>query len=880
VTATAGERVLDWMLRRLRQAVELDHDLVIVHDSPALADVGPCIDVHGDTWRVAHVTGELTLRDALPEADRLIALVPTTFPPLPMDIEGRAYLGRILDVRADDVIAAVSGRFCEAVVDEGLARAVFDSLDTLRATAGRWSLGDLVTSREVRNVLVGAELGAARLDRERDWELLARFILHGAPTFRAPTLVRAALIEAQPRTGAWLGWALTEGSLEQLCTAGALMPEEEPAKRAPAIPGLSPEDATDRLLLGELVDAALREVSRTNPARASEMLLEAERTARTLDLSHEKTARTVGKTARSLRLLRVPLNQALVTAAHLCAEGTPPDDADIEGLRRNLHAVELGASIDMVGHLARLARFQAVERPGGALAKATATSDWFEHALRHVAWADLAFRRIRRLMEVVEVWLGDLARRTVDHWLATRDRLNAEFAEWLSAHWAGVARSTDLRRPLALHQLTRCVMRRLVDDGNRVLLLVLDGCDVASFFEIAESLPTDLRLGLVLPDVRDATLRDDLAAMGALGVAISPLPTVTSHARRALFAGEIPGNSALDDTESAAANATADKAAWKRNTALGDIPRRLFLKGDLDVDGTGERRGQPLIDALRAKELRVVAAVWNGVDDALSSKETTPLAAWSLGGLGARAAEVLTAAVDEGWVVLITADHGHTPFVAPERKLGPAALGQRYSAEASAGTVEFRDGPMPQRPLHLAARFGGWFGSQSRGFHGGAGLEEVAVPLAFLGRIRGEQEGRPRAPSWWWTTETVRHAQEVSRRISEAPPRALAQASAFAEATSAATGATPSLTTLPVLDPRLASLSDEEKRVLALLMRNQSARLSEVARLLGKPPMRVSGLMQQLVRKLFELGVPCVKVEVLPDNDRLYKNQPVDRDPR
>jgi hypothetical protein len=42
----------------------------------------------------------------------------------------------------------------------------------------------------------------------------------------------------------------------------------------------------------------------------------------------------------------------------------------------------------------------------------------------------------------------------------------------------------------------------------------------------------------------------------------------------------------------------------------------------------------------------------------------------------------------------------------------------------------------------------------------------------------------------------------------------------------------------------------------------------------------VSGLMQQLVRKLFELGVPCVKVEVLPDNDRLYKNQPVDRDPR
>src|SRR6185312_588601 len=108
VTAPLGERVLDWMLRRLRQAVPLrrEDDLVLVHDHPALADVGPSIDVKGDPWRVARVTGELTLREALPEADRLIAVIPAGFPPLPMDIAGRTYLKRALDLRAEDVVAA------------------------------------------------------------------------------------------------------------------------------------------------------------------------------------------------------------------------------------------------------------------------------------------------------------------------------------------------------------------------------------------------------------------------------------------------------------------------------------------------------------------------------------------------------------------------------------------------------------------------------------------------------------------------------------------------------------------------------------------------------------------------------------------------------
>jgi hypothetical protein len=831
-----GEQVLEWMLRRLRAGRPLAQDLVLAHDSPLLAEVGTSLDLRGERWRIARVTGELTLRDVLPEADRLIAIVPHSFPPLPMDLAGRAYLRRILDIRAEDVVAAVSGCPCEALVDEALAQAVFDSFEALRGTAGRWSRGELVRTREVRAMLVSAELGSARLDRERDWELLARWIRDGAPSFRAPTIVRSALEEAQPRTGRWLAWALTEGSIEKLCTAGALAASSEGLRLAPVIPGLA---ESDHAALVDLVDTAVREVWRTSPERAAEVLTPAERVARQVALD-----------AGRHRMLRLPLEAALNRLARECARGTPPDDADIERLRRNLHAPALGASIAMISDLARLSRFLRVAPP---------TDDergwaWLAYARRDVAWADLAYRRVRRGLETVEPWLVDPAREVLAAWLRHRDDVNSRFAVNLATNWSTLAGNADPRQPLLLSQVTRTVVRRLIDDGARVLLLVLDGCDLASFLELVESIPADARIGLALPDVRDGVLRDDLAAIGALGVAIAPVPTVTSHARRALFAGEIPGNLALNDTEAAAANATADQRAWARNTALGSARRQLFLKGDL---GTA---GEPLIEALRRKDVQVIAVVLNGVDDALSSRETTPIPPWSLAALGANAGAIVQTAIEEDWRVIVTADHGHTPYVASDRKVDADGIGHRFSAEPAEGTVMFLTGPLPRQPLHLLSRFGAWFGQQRRGFHGGAGLEEVAVPLAFLGRVRGEQEGRPRAPTWWWSTE------EVLAQLPAATPRPVPPP---APPAAAVVGAPATL-----LDARLGSLTADEQRVVALLAQNQAARVAAIRSLLNKPLPRVVGFMQQLMNKMAELGCPWITVEIVDAGDRLYRYQP------
>jgi hypothetical protein len=67
---------------------------------------------------------------------------------------------------------------------------------------------------------------------------------------------------------------------------------------------------------------------------------------------------------------------------------------------------------------------------------------------------------------------------------------------------------------------------------------------------------------------------------------------------------------------------------------------------------------------------------------------------------------------------------------------------------------------------------------------------------------------------------------------------------------------------------------------MSLLATNQSVRLSAIALHTKRSPMRASGFMQQLVRKLHELGVPCVTVELLSDNDRLYRYSTPDRGSR
>jgi hypothetical protein len=535
-------------------------------------------------------------------------------------------------------------------------------------------------------------------------------------------------------------------------------------------------------------------------------------------------------------LVRAALDRGIYEAARACAEGKPPDDVRIESLKANLHAPDAKNILEHLRDLARLSRF---------VGSAPRMPELWDARVRFVrdqlAWFDLATRRLRRGLESQSSDLQAATRTVLDRAQVLRDSLSKEFAEGLAHDWPVVAANKDLRLPLGLHQVGRSLLARLLADGRRVLLVVLDGCDLSTFLELVDSAPE--HMGLAVPASEDATLRADLAAIGALHLAVSPVPTVTSHARRALFAGEIPGNTALDDTEAVAANATADQQAFQRNSALQNHPRRLFLKGDL-ADGSA-------IEAvLRQRNPPLVAVVFNGVDDALLSKEMTPIPPWSLAGLGGGALGVLNTALDEGWTVVVTADHGHTPYLRPDRKVAASSLGTRFHDSPQPQGVQFDAGPLPRKPLWIQHLPGAWSGQQHRGFHGGADPAEVVVPLAFWSRVVAGQ-GRPRSPGWWWGMD---QDLALPMELVSAPPSNAAMPQGVPNAVRLA----------------LAGHSDW-LQALELLADREVLALPQLATSLRRSPVMVGGMMSRIAADLARNNVEVPFVDEEANGERLFR---------
>src|SRR5690606_34484409 len=126
--------------------------------------------------------------------------------------------------------------------------------------------------------------------------------------------------------------------------------------------------------------------------------------------------------------------------------------------------------------------------------------------------------------------------------------------------------------------------------------------------------------------------------------------------------------------------------------------------------------------------------------------------------------------------VLVTADHGHTPFLGKDRRVGsgptPRWCELGPGDEVPDGFIEIDlegHGGTPGRKA-FAWKVGAYRGQPQVGFHGGCGLEEMVVPLAWI----GPQGVAADAPAWWYervepTPREVPVARPVERRP---PPRA------------------------------------------------------------------------------------------------------------
>jgi hypothetical protein len=277
-----------------------------------------------------------------------------------------------------------------------------------------------------------------------------------------------------------------------------------------------------------------------------------------------------------------------------------------------------------------------------------------------------------------------------------------------------------------------------------VLLVVIDGMSVAVATELAEA-AVSLGWAELLP-----------ADSGRLRIgALATLPTVTTYSRTSLFAGELlGGQQGLEKSRYAA--------------ALGS---RVFHKDDLR-SAAGALLPTTLIEALSSQKERAVAVVLNTVDDALSKADPG----------GTRWTEetvqhlrsLLNAAAVHGRTVILTSDHGHVierggqprPVQGADARWRPVGSGPVGAGEV---LVSGRRVLTPGGSAVLAWDERLRYGSKQAGYHGGASLAEITIPVIVLARgmdtsIAGWAPGMPQAPSWWNDAVVVRPAPVAAGR--------------------------------------------------------------------------------------------------------------------
>ena len=286
-----------------------------------------------------------------------------------------------------------------------------------------------------------------------------------------------------------------------------------------------------------------------------------------------------------------------------------------------------------------------------------------------------------------------------------------------------------------------------ISQSAPVLLIVLDGMSVAVATELAQDMAP---LGWV-ELVREGSSQR-LAA-------ISALPSVTTYSRTSLFAGMLlAGQQDVEKSRFAAA-----------------VKGALFHKDDLR-SGAGETLPASVTSAIASPTQRIVGVVLNTIDDALA-KHDPGGTRWNLGQVQHLRA-LLNEAAQAGRSVILTSDHGHVIERGGEHRPVPGA-GGRWRSVAS-GPVRPSEtqvsGPRVLAPggSAILARVEGLrYTGKAAGYHGGASLAELTIPLLVFRRqerppVHGWVDAMPQSPVWWND-----RARAIPRLVA-APPKTTA----------------------------------------------------------------------------------------------------------
>lgn len=676
-----------------------DADLCLVGNIPGFdtGELPPEVCISGNRrWMLAQVESDLSLRLALVRANGAPLLAFSSAPEdaFQADLRERAVSRRVIRPLARHLLSALAERDAAGLDDERF----FGPLCDLLASSRRERLFEAMRERSWGSTVRDADAAAVLCEAAFSFD--DRYAERGAGDLwyrwlKEPPLLTEGLL------------VLAREILERRYPMYAKLFSEFGLEPRLAFMQIARHDVHAPGMLRDFALGAARSLALSDPELLRELLQPAE---------------AAYVAARSPKLdpppymLRTAYEVRYEELMRRCEGEQPPSSEDIAELKRFIHAEP--------GHITALERFARVSRGLLALRDRPLPEDLkgFQEAWRDdFAWLDQAARRLR------ETGLSSGVR---DAWYALRDAWNEAFARRLVIEWPSLFNAPGEKKPWIVSQLLKYVVRPALAE-SKTFLVVLDGCDVSTFQEIARALDG---AGVVL---------------ASFDVALSLIPTVTSHARRAIFGGEVPYDGVIAE-EDFGANASGDKKAFEgANPFLAGVERRLFLKGDLRDEGAA------LKELLRKppSALRLLAAVFNDVDDALSSKEMHVLAERTLERCSSVLRESILEAYAAGWRIIVTADHGHTPYC--ERDTVATGLGRARFTELAEKAAPPPDSIVFERgvgmPYRIAAlhRLGAHGGAQHLGYHGGVSLEEMFVPLAVYDAEASSARQGIQEPLWW-----------------------------------------------------------------------------------------------------------------------------------
>ncbi|MDX2707343.1 BREX-2 system phosphatase PglZ [Streptomyces sp. PA03-6a] len=327
-----------------------------------------------------------------------------------------------------------------------------------------------------------------------------------------------------------------------------------------------------------------------------------------------------------------------------------------------------------------------------------------------------------------------------------RQRLDQKFARRLAA-WAAHATAQHPDGCLVVENVLDTVVRPLTAQASP-LLLVLDGMSSAVAAQLGEEAERD--------GWREIVPRPEVGEPPTRLAAVSMLPSVTRVSRASLLAGEAADGGQSTET-------TGFIAFWKRRRKAAALFHKAAIGGE-----AGHALSHELMTALASDA--VVGVVLNTIDESLDNGRHGRGTTWSLADV-THLRELLAAARSYGRPVVLVADHGHV-LERGSRSDAPApAADGAESARWRTGDVlaegeiavhgpRVREGG--EAAVILPWREDIRYTGRRAGYHGGASMAEVTVPVLVL-LPAGEEPLKdwvplPRELSMplWWRTHVTR----------------------------------------------------------------------------------------------------------------------------